>query len=48
MQTETFDFSGYNGITLPAMLWLPGVEIKAVLQITHGRNFCRRSWAVPF
>lgn len=36
MKTETFDFSGYNDISLPAMLWQPEGETKAVLQITHG------------
>jgi len=36
MNTETFDFSGYNDKSLPAMLWQPEGETKAVLQITHG------------
>ena len=36
MRTETFDFAGYKGIHLPAMLWLPDNEPKAILQITHG------------
>ena len=36
MKTETFDFSGYNDKSLPAMLWQPEGETKAVLQITHG------------
>ena len=36
MKTETFKFAGYNGISLPAYLWLPDGEVKAVLQITHG------------
>lgn len=36
MKTETFDFAGYNGSNLPAYLWLPEAEVKAVLQITHG------------
>lgn len=36
MKTETFDFAGYNGSNLPAYLWLPDGEVKAVLQITHG------------
>ena len=36
MRTETFEFAGYNGINLPAYLWLPDGEVKAVLQITHG------------
>ena len=36
MKTEIFEFTGYNGIILPAYLWLPDGEVKAVLQITHG------------
>ena len=36
MRIETFDFSGYQGTVLPAALWLPDDEPKAVLQITHG------------
>ena len=36
MKTETFEFAGYNGTNLPAYLWLPEGEVKAVLQITHG------------
>ncbi|MBQ3192325.1 MAG: alpha/beta fold hydrolase [Oscillospiraceae bacterium] len=36
MKTETFLFSGYNDKTLPAMLWQPEGETKALLQITHG------------
>lgn len=36
MKTETFDFSGYNDKPLPAMLWQPEGETKALLQITHG------------
>lgn len=36
MRTETFDFTGHNGIHLPAMLWLPNNEPKVILQITHG------------
>ena len=36
MKTETFEFTGYNGTDLPAYLWLPVGEVKAVLQITHG------------
>lgn len=36
MKTETFEFAGYNGINLPAYLWVPDGEVKAVLQITHG------------
>ena len=36
MRTEIFDFSGYNEKILPAILWQPEGETKAVLQITHG------------
>ena len=36
MKTETFEFSGYNSKILPAMLWQPEGETKALLQITHG------------
>ena len=33
---EYFTFSGYEGKSLPAVLWRPEGEIKAVLQVTHG------------
>ena len=36
MKTEAFDFAGYSGTILPACLWMPEGEVKAVLQITHG------------
>lgn len=36
MNAEAFDFSGYNGANLPAVLWLPDTKPKAILQITHG------------
>ena len=36
MKTETFEFAGYNGTNLPAYLWMPDSEVKAVLQIAHG------------
>ena len=36
MKTETFDFAGYSGTNLPACLWMPEGEVKAVLQVTHG------------
>lgn len=36
MKTEVFDFSGQDGMVLPASMWLPEGEIKAVLQIAHG------------
>ena len=36
MKTENFEFAGFGGTNLPASLWLPDGEVKAVLQITHG------------
>jgi alpha-beta hydrolase superfamily lysophospholipase len=36
MKTEIFEFAGSNGSALPAVVWLPEGEAKAVLQITHG------------
>jgi len=36
MRAEIFDFTGYNGIHLPAMLWMPDDEPRTLLQITHG------------
>ena len=36
MKTETFEFVGLGGTNLPAYLWLPDGEVKAVLQVTHG------------
>jgi len=36
MRTETFDFTGHNGIHLPTTLWLPDNEPTSILQITHG------------
>ena len=36
MKTETFVFAGYGGTNLPAYLWMPDGEVKAVLQVTHG------------
>lgn len=36
MKMETFEYAGYNGTNLPAYLWLPEGEVKAVLQVTHG------------
>ena len=36
MKTESFDFTGHGGIYLPACLWRPEGEVKALLQITHG------------
>ena len=36
MKTETFEFRGHNAANLPAYLWMPDSEVKAVLQVTHG------------
>ena len=36
MKTEQFVITGHGGIELPAVLWQPEQEIRAVLQITHG------------
>lgn len=36
MRTEIFEFTGYDGKVLPAVIWMPEGEIKVVLQITHG------------
>ena len=36
MKTEFFEFSGSNGTRLPALLWIPDTETKAILQIAHG------------
>lgn len=36
MQTEAFEFDGYNGLSLPATLWLPEQTPRCILQITHG------------
>lgn len=36
MKTETFEFAGLGGTKLPACLWLPDGELKAVLQVAHG------------
>lgn len=36
MKTEIFEFAGYGNTNLPAVLWLPEGQIKAVLQIAHG------------
>ena len=36
MKTETFSFAGSGGMLLPAVLWMPEGEPRAVLQITHG------------
>lgn len=36
MKTEMLQFAGFNGTYLPAVIWQPEGEVKAVLQITHG------------
>lgn len=36
MKTEYFEFTGYHGAKLSAVIWLPDGEVKAVLQIVHG------------
>ena len=55
---QCFDFVGHGAIALPAVIWQPEQEIKAVLQITHGMtehmgryeslaaDLCRRGIAV--
>ena len=36
MKCEQFEFAGFKGHVLPAQIWMPEGEVKAVLQITHG------------
>ena len=36
MKTEQLMINGYGGINLPAIVWQPEQDVKAVLQITHG------------
>ena len=36
MRTESFELIGYNGMCLPASIWMPDGEVKLVLQVTHG------------
>lgn len=36
MNTKQFTFSAYGGTNLPAVIWQPEQDVKAVLQITHG------------
>ncbi len=36
MRTERFVFDGFNGMQLPAILWLPDGEPRRILQIAHG------------
>ena len=47
MQIERFTFSGYDGLELPATLWLPKGDPIAVLQVTHGMTeYIERSAAL--
>ena len=36
MYKETFEVSGFGGMKLPTILWLPDGEPRRILQITHG------------
>ena len=36
MKTELFEFTGFQGTKLPAVIWMPDGEVRAVLQIAHG------------
>lgn len=36
MKTEILQFAGFKGRNLPAVIWQPEGEIKAVLQVAHG------------
>ena len=36
MHTETFEFTEFGGVKLPAILWLPDGKPRRILQITHG------------
>ena len=36
MKTEQFMITGHGGINLPAVIWQPEQDVKAILQITHG------------
>lgn len=36
MREETFEFIGYNGVKLAAVIWQPEGEAERVLQIAHG------------
>lgn len=40
MKKETFELNGHSGKILPAYLWMPDGEVKAVLQITHWMMRC--------
>lgn len=36
MKTEIFTFTGYNNLSVPAIIWLPEESPRALIQITHG------------
>lgn len=36
MKTEYFEFTGDHGTKLPAVIWLPDGEVRAVVQVAHG------------
>ena len=36
MRKEVFEFEGFGGVKLPAVIWLPEGEVKRVLQVAHG------------
>ena len=36
MEKKQFSLSGFGGLELPAVIWQPEQDVKAVLQITHG------------
>ena len=36
MRKEVFEFDGFGGAKLPAVIWLPEGAVKRVLQIAHG------------
>jgi len=36
MRIDTFAFTGFGGVQLPAILWLPDGEPRRILQIAHG------------
>lgn len=33
MKTEIFNFTGHNGTNLPAVIWQPDGEVKAVFRL---------------
>ena len=36
MRKEQFEFEGFGGMKLPAVIWLPDGDIRRVLQVAHG------------